>query len=154
MMSFVCWSTCCWLKWVRIRSFKTCTGNYSIAGSFHQINQTPNHVHHTPNRVHHTPIHVHFSWYLHECSFLPIPTWMFIFAIPTWLLFFPIPTWLFIFPDTYMTVYFSRYLHASKHEAEIISLVMWCYVVQVEYSDLKHAVVRTETEIGDDQNGG
>jgi hypothetical protein len=31
---------------------------------------------------------------------------------------------------------------------------MGSYVVQVEYSDLKHAVVRAETEIGNDQNRG
>lgn len=45
-------------------------------------------------------------------------------------------------------------LHASKHEAELVRLVMRGDIVQVEYSDLEYAVVRTETEVGNSQNGG
>lgn len=44
--------------------------------------------------------------------------------------------------------------HASKHEAELVRLVMRGDIVQVEYSDLEYAVVRTETEVGNSQNGG
>lgn len=45
-------------------------------------------------------------------------------------------------------------LHASKHEAELVRLVMRGNIVQVQYSDLEYAVVRTEAEVGYSQNGG